>query len=71
MTPVNDPPTVTILPITVGEDGVATGTVIAEDVDEGDTLSYEVTTPPARKRKNREPRRRSRTRPTAIRRGGR
>jgi len=47
VTPINDPPTVTILPIVVGEDGVATGTVVAEDVDEGDSLSFNVTTPPA------------------------
>ena len=45
--PVNDPPVVTILPIEVDEDGSAVGTVIATDVDEGDTLTFSVTTPPA------------------------
>ncbi len=44
--PINDPPVVTVLPIVVGEDGVATGTVVATDVDEGDTLTFSVTTPP-------------------------
>ncbi len=47
VTPINDPPVVTVGPIVVGEDGSAEGTVVASDVDEGDTLTFSVTTPPA------------------------